>query len=194
VFEERRPVLDTSLHYLEGLAGNVAKLYRPGVKERCDLHAVAAQVAASRDEPGVTVRVTGGGAPPVLADPLDLYRIVENLVANAVDAVSGRGGEVKVETGAAPGHGSPGHGPSKPSAGGPGKARLTVSDTGSGLTAEEQKRIFDDFYTTKAKGAGLGLSIVRRMVSDCEGTIRVESEPGRGARFIVEFPAAGGNA
>jgi hypothetical protein len=69
-----------------------------------------------------------------------------------------------------------------------------VSDTGSGLTAEEQKRIFDDFYTTKAKGAGLGLSIVRRMVSDCEGTIRVESEPGRGARFIVEFPAAGGNA
>jgi signal transduction histidine kinase len=174
VFAERRPVLDTSLGYLESLAGNVAKLYRPGVRERCDLNAVAAQVAASRDEPLVTVRVTGGGAPPVLADPLALYRIVENLVANAVDSVAATGGEVTVEAGE--------------SSGG---ARLVVSDTGPGLSPEERKRIFDDFYTTKEGGAGLGLSIVRRMVSDCEGTVRVESEPGRGARFIVEFPAAG---
>jgi signal transduction histidine kinase len=110
----------------------------------------------------------------VLADPLALYRIVENLVANAVDSVAATGGEVTVEAGE--------------SSGG---ARLVVSDTGPGLSPEERKRIFDDFYTTKEGGAGLGLSIVRRMVSDCEGTVRVESEPGRGARFIVEFPAAG---
>jgi signal transduction histidine kinase len=59
------------------------------------------------------------------------------------------------------------------------------------MSADESKRIFDDFYTTKDGGTGLGLSIVRRLVMDLGGTIAVESEAGRGTRMIVDIPAGG---
>jgi signal transduction histidine kinase len=65
-----------------------------------------------------------------------------------------------------------------------------VWDTGRGIDATAKAKIFDDFYTTKADGTGLGLSIVRRLVMDLEGSMRVESEVGKGSRFIVDLPAA----
>jgi signal transduction histidine kinase len=67
---------------------------------------------------------------------------------------------------------------------------LTVGDTGRGLNPEEKSRIFEHFYTTKAGGTGLGLSIVRRLVVDFDGSLAVDSEPGRGTKFTVSFPAA----
>jgi signal transduction histidine kinase len=76
--------------------------------------------------------------------------------------------------------------------GGDGLVRLSVSDTGSGMTKTELERAFEDFYTTKLGGTGLGLSIVRRLVLDSNGTLRVESEPGKGSTFIVEIPAEKG--
>ena len=57
------------------------------------------------------------------------------------------------------------------------------------MSADEAKRIFDDFYTTKESGTGLGLSIVRRRVMDAHGTIAVETSPGKGTRMIVDIPA-----
>ena len=69
--------------------------------------------------------------------------------------------------------------------------RIVVADTGSGMRDDEIVKVFDDFYTTKESGTGLGLSIVRRLVMDLNGSIRVESEPGRGSRFVIEMPAAG---
>ena len=67
--------------------------------------------------------------------------------------------------------------------------RMTVADSGRGMTSEEAGKIFNDFYTTKEGGTGLGLSIVRRLVMDVQGTIGVESAPGRGTRIIIEIPA-----
>ena len=78
-------------------------------------------------------------------------------------------------------------------AGGPGRVRLEVEDTGPGMTPEQRERIFEQFYTTRDEGAGLGLAIVQRLVTDMEGTIEVDSRPGRGATFAVELPAAGGD-
>ena len=66
--------------------------------------------------------------------------------------------------------------------------RVTVADTGRGMSADEAGRIFNDFYTTKEGGTGLGLSIVRRLVMDLHGTIGVESAPGRGTRIIIDIP------
>ena len=69
--------------------------------------------------------------------------------------------------------------------------RITVADTGKGMSREELNRAFDDFYTTKPDGTGLGLSIVRRLVLDADGALRVETAPGAGSKFIVELPGEG---
>jgi signal transduction histidine kinase len=56
------------------------------------------------------------------------------------------------------------------------------------MTKSELDRVFNDFYTTKPAGSGLGLSIVRRLILDLNGTLRVETEPGGGTRVMVELP------
>jgi two-component system sensor histidine kinase HydH len=63
-----------------------------------------------------------------------------------------------------------------------GAVRLTVADTGRGMTREELDHAFDDFFTTKPGGTGLGLSVVRRLVADLSGTLRVQTEPGAGSQ------------
>jgi len=68
------------------------------------------------------------------------------------------------------------------------KALLTVSDDGPGLDPEERARLFAPGFTTKPHGSGLGLTIVQRIVSEHEGTIEVQSEPGRGTRFTIRLP------
>jgi signal transduction histidine kinase len=64
-----------------------------------------------------------------------------------------------------------------------------VADSGTGLTPEECARIFTPYYTSKQHGTGLGLAIVQSVVSDHGGRIRVESQPDRGTKFVIELPA-----
>ena len=66
-----------------------------------------------------------------------------------------------------------------------------MADDGAGIPPGDVDRVFDPFFTTKEQGGGLGLSIVRRLVTDWEGSIRVESSPGRGTEFTVVLRAAG---
>jgi len=69
------------------------------------------------------------------------------------------------------------------------RVRFTVTDTGRGMTRQQLDRAFDDFYTTKPTGTGLGLSVVRRLLTDLGGSIKVETAPGEGSTFSVEIPA-----
>jgi signal transduction histidine kinase len=72
--------------------------------------------------------------------------------------------------------------------------RITVEDSGSGIPPEVLSRAFEPFFTTRAfsGGTGLGLAIARRIAGNHGGSIRLESEPGRGTRAIVELPARTG--
>jgi signal transduction histidine kinase len=173
VFAERRPTLDASVDYLDTLARNYARLSPRLDVAPCDANAVARIVAAGASLPrsAALVLELAEDLPPVRADALVLRRILENLVTNACDALDGRGGTVTIGTARADGG-----------------ARLTVSDSGSGMTRDQLNRAFDDFYTTKAGGTGLGLSIVRRLVADLGGALRVDTEPGAGTCVSVTLP------
>jgi len=75
--------------------------------------------------------------------------------------------------------------------------RVTVADTGGGISSENLPRIFDPFFTTKSSdraGSGLGLSFVHRIVEDNGGTIQVESTQGAGTKFVLTFPGDAGKA
>lgn len=71
---------------------------------------------------------------------------------------------------------------------------LVVADSGKGISAEDRERIFDPFFTRRSHGAGLGLAIVHRLVSEWGGRIRLSSRPGEGAAFCVRVPLPAGAA
>jgi signal transduction histidine kinase len=73
-----------------------------------------------------------------------------------------------------------------------GMLRISVSDNGPGLPADQRSRIFEPFFTTKTRGTGLGLSIVRRIIEAHGGAIVAASSSNGGAAFELEIPQAGG--
>jgi two-component system, cell cycle sensor histidine kinase and response regulator CckA len=128
------------------------------------------------------------GLGAVRADAGQLKQVLMNMVGNACDAMPG-GGKVTVETANV----------EMPRAGSPAYEReafvaLSVTDTGTGMSAETAEHMFEPFFTTKepGRGTGLGLSIIHSIITDLGGTIHVDSEPGNGATFTVYLPRAAG--
>ena len=72
---------------------------------------------------------------------------------------------------------------------GDGNVCVSVEDTGSGIPQDLKNRVFSPFFTTKQSGTGLGLPVTRKIVEDHGGTIKLETEPGTGARFTLRLPA-----
>jgi PAS domain S-box-containing protein len=129
-------------------------------------------------------------AATVHASSIQMHQVVLNLCTNAAQAMQGARGELRVlldtvQIDAA--------NPPAPELT-PGRyVRLQISDTGSGIDPETLQRVFDPFFTTKERsaGTGIGLAVVRGIVRDHHGAIRVTSAPGRGACFEVFLPARG---
>ena len=131
----------------------------------------------------LTTEVTPG-TPRVKGDPGHLEQVLINLAVNARDAMP-EGGTLAIVTSRAEAAAAPGR------PGGP-VARVVVTDTGRGMSAEVRARVFEPFFTTKelGRGTGLGLSIVFGVVHQMGGTIDLWSEPGQGARFTIDLPVA----
>ena len=125
------------------------------------------------DDAHAAVRVTmDGEAPPIDAD-VELLKIVFlNLFINSAQAMKGRGDiTINVSTER-------------------GMCQVVITDTGPGIPPEIRTRLFTPFVTTKARGTGLGLSTVKRLIEAHQGEIRVESPPTGGARITVLLPFA----
>lgn len=178
VYVERQGTLESSVQYLEELARNYARLSPSLDRSSCDPAPVARQVAGGVSAEGARVQThIADGLPKVRADAVVLRRILENLVSNAVDALDGQPGDVTIAAEPV------GRDLER-------RVRFVVSDTGRGMTRQQLDRAFDDFYTTKPTGTGLGLSVVRRLLTDLGGSIRVETAPDQGSTFTVDIPAA----
>jgi len=124
---------------------------------------------------GVEVKLDSPPAlPPVKGNAGKLQQVFLNLFLNARDAMDA-GGTLAIHVWSENGF-----------------ARIDVADTGQGIAPEHLERIYDPFFTTKAarKGTGLGLSVTYGIVREHGGSIEVESRPGAGSRFRVEFPLA----
>ena len=116
-----------------------------------------------------------GALPTMLGDRDRLEQLFLNLIVNAADAM-GQGGRLTVTARAAPS----------------GEIEIAFQDTGHGIEPDAIDRIFEPFFTTKdrGKGTGLGLVVSQTIVRDHHGSIEVESDVGKGTRFLLRFPEA----
>jgi signal transduction histidine kinase/ActR/RegA family two-component response regulator len=107
----------------------------------------------------------------IKGDPVELREVLVNMIYNAVDAMPS-GGEVRVATQENRDH-----------------VVVYITDTGTGMTPEVKQRLFDPFFTTKGKaGTGMGLAVSFGIIRRHEGSIEVDSEPGRGTTFKILLP------
>lgn len=114
-----------------------------------------------------------GDFPPVLAQRLHLRDVFVNLLQNAREALDPKPGNIHVSAQCLSDY----------------SIEILIQDDGPGVPPEKREKIFEAYYTTKEKGTGLGLATVRHNLELYGGSVKVESELGKGARFIVIFPA-----
>uniref|UniRef100_A0A7C4TCG4 histidine kinase n=1 Tax=candidate division WOR-3 bacterium TaxID=2052148 RepID=A0A7C4TCG4_UNCW3 len=113
--------------------------------------------------------------PQIEIDPGQIQQVLINIIMNSVEAMEGKG-DLRIKSELSEDKKF---------------VCISISDTGPGIKPEYHKKIFEPFFTTKeaSHGVGLGLSISKRIVEDHNGKIEVESEPNKGAKFIVKLPA-----
>jgi CheY-like chemotaxis protein len=128
----------------------------------------------------------------ITADATQLRQVMMNLVINASEAIEPHSGTISIRTGIAlhPAEVMRGALLAPESAASTGYAFLEVQDTGHGMSAETQARIFEPFFSTKFAGRGLGLAAVLGIVRSHHGVLKVESAEGRGSVFTLLLPLA----
>jgi signal transduction histidine kinase len=121
----------------------------------------------------ITVTKNYGELPSVMADPVQIGEVFNNVVNNAYESMENTG-RLTVDTSAVLHHK---------------KVRISVTDTGYGMTEDTVKNMMKPFFSTKAKGIGLGMAISHRIIKENhKGNILVESEPDKGTKITVELP------
>ena len=137
------------------------------------LNELIGEVLGLYESSSATIEIRLASAlPPVLGDATQLRQIIHNLLRNAEDALEGRDdGRILIETSLS------------------GRfARLQISDNGPGFPAELLPRIFEPYVTTKSRGTGLGLPIVKKIVEEHQGSVEISNAPEGGARIDIRLP------
>lgn len=138
-----------------------------------EVNAAIDQTFPAAVETGVAVeRKYAPHLPPLLMQREHLSQILVNLLQNAREALNGKGKVVVTVIYRSDE-----------------SVEITIADNGPGIAPDKIERVFEQYYSTKEKGTGLGLAIVKHNVELYAGKVRAESELGKGARFILIFPA-----
>lgn len=175
--QEKLQVIQAEVQRLENFLGDLRDFTRPAVpaKQEVNLNALIHEVdtlmegeAKSR---GIILEENlDANLPPLMADPNQLKQVLLNLMKNAFEALDS-GGRITLSTGVED------H-----------QVWFSVQDTGAGMTPEVLEKIFNPFFTTKAKGTGLGLAVIHKIVTDHQGLVTVESKPQEGTKVTVKLP------
>lgn len=167
------------INRIDGLVDKLLSLARP-VKldlEPIDLNALLTKYAKGfrqqAEDGGVNVLESYKAKDSLIAgDPDQLKQVLLNLLLNAQQAMP-EGGTLTIHTQNVSGH-----------------IELRISDTGVGISQEDQEHIFDPFFTTKSGGTGLGLAVAHQILQEHNALVRIESIPTAGCSFIILFPLA----
>lgn len=169
--------IPSEIDRLDEIVTSYLSLARPdGAKERrSDPRSVIEEIARllrpDLDRRGIALTLEIPEEPMEAAiGARSLKQILLNLLLNAAQAMEGEGGSIVV--GAARQEG---------------RVRVSVRDTGRGMSDEEIRRAFEPFYTTKATGSGLGLTLVRSLVQGSAGIMEIRSRPGKGTEVVLLF-------
>ncbi len=170
---EREESLTASILFLEQLAGNYARLSPEPEQTEVELNRLLSELITDYcGSRSVTIDFEPGSSAQVTINDLSFRRVLENLLDNAFDSLSGEG-SVRIHT----------------------EVRqdlvaVTIIDSGSGMNPDELDDAFKDFHTTKTNGTGLGLSIVRRLIMDMNASMSIESARGKGTTVTLLIPLA----
>ena len=159
---------------------------------------VLAVLARPAEEAGISIhRKEPPDLPEIYHDPDQITQVLHNLIQNGVEAMAPGGGRLEVELALVNRTRSP-EAPRGRRAEDRGRrrarrrespyVRVRVSDTGPGIAEEELGRVFNPFFTTKANGLGLGLSISQTIVGEHGGFLSVVSQVGKGTTFTLDLP------
>lgn len=173
--EESLTEIEKNIDYINKIVADLQDYARPiqPVAQQIDLESLCNDVVFKNGVPeriGVSCRIDKD-AKMLLVDPALLKRILSNLVNNAVQAMP-EGGKLAVSAFKQEGD-----------------TIVTVEDTGVGIPQEIRSKLFTPLFTTKSKGQGFGLAVVKRITEALGGWIAFESETGKGTKFIVRFPS-----
>jgi PAS domain S-box-containing protein len=166
--------LDDSIQYMDKIVSDLQDYARPVGADRVetslpDLVRAAVSSVKIPGNVGVSVDIQGGFS-NVRLDPLLFRRVLTNLILNAVQAMP-EGGKLGIACSR-----------------GEGSLTVSVQDTGVGIAPENLGRVFTPFFTTKAKGQGLGLAVCKRLTEAQGGTVTVTSQLGEGSTFTIKIP------
>ncbi len=146
--------------------------------EKCDLHAILEGCVESQKrqpQKGILFNIHfESDRDIVIADPLQMREVFNNLLNNAADAVPPSGGRIDIEAHSAEGN-----------------VEIIINDNGHGIDKQLIERVFDPFFTTKAKGTGLGLTVCHQIVNMHNGKISIYSELDKGTTVTIVMPKRG---
>ena len=161
-FARRQPSRKFQAVSVAGLMKDVCEMSRP-------------RWESQDDGPPIRLALVADCTASVLGDAVELREVIVNVIYNAIDAMPS-GGEIRMSSQEANG-----------------RVVLTIADNGTGMTPEVKSRLFDPFFTTKGRGGtGMGMAVSFGIIRRHNGSIDVESEPGRGTTFRISLPVAEG--